>query len=176
MANDILFINQITDITAFGYEYGALTANDYSPIYFNFPGVNGKSSSHPHIISAITRTSQNKANAYAFLKILLSAEIQGGNIPGLNLTIAPVLNSAVDMQVQGEYDGISFDGKSVDFPEKARQNYADIITAVDDCQLLVGTPMREIYYTYMTPYFKGEDSYENCLIQTRNFLELYISE
>jgi len=175
MANDILFISQISDITAFGYEYGALAAHGYSPIYFNFPGINGKSSSHPHIIAAITRNSQNKANAYAFLKILLSVEIQGGSIPRLNLTIAPVLNGAVDMQVQSEYV-ISFDGKLVDFPEKARQGYADIVTAVDDCKLLTGNALREIFFNYMLPYFKGEDSYENCLNKTRNFLELYVSE
>jgi len=175
MANDILFISQISDITAFGYEYGALAAHGYSPIYFNFPGINGKSSSHPHIIAAITRSSQNKANAYAFLKILLSAEIQGGSIPGLNLTIAPVLNGAVDMQVQGKYE-ISFDGKLIDFPEKARQDYANMVTAIDDCKLFTGTALREVFYNYMLPYFKGEDSYENCLNKTRNFLKLYISE
>ena len=166
-ANEILFICsgawyldlQICD---------RLSEIGHSPVFLPFPAASGKTTAKVENMAEILNSSQNKANAYAFLKILLSEQIQGGADPSnVNFIWVPVLNSAVDLHV--EYH-------SRERPKEEVEKCCAMSTDVKDCQIFSTKLTNDIFYQNMWPYFKGEETYENCVNKTRNELELYMSE
>jgi len=160
--------------------YGEV-AVDSSPVYFPFPAVNGKTTAQVRTSASILANSPNKANAYAFLKILLSEKIQfeDANSFFRNWFYMPVLNTVFDAMVSAivEFtEGWTWNGVLIPVSADIVRDYIDMYANVDDCQMYVRGVIWEVFETYMMPYFKDEDTYENCLNRTRNFLELYIGE
>ena len=167
-------------INFFTYNYPALLVVDQSPIYFPVLSTDGKKVGSVSNSAAILKSSPNKANAYAFLKILLSQNIQDADPVELPISYNPVLNNAMEKRIKtySQYQS-TYEGKATSVSEKILREYGNMQTDVDECQLYTGIPetlLNEIFTNYMLPYFKNEDSYENCLNKTRNFLELYMSE
>jgi ABC-type glycerol-3-phosphate transport system substrate-binding protein len=163
----------------FAYYYASLSTYGYTPVYFPFPAVNGKKTAIVVDIAAILNTSANKLNAYRFLKIMLSEQIQGGDPTSVNFVWIPVLNNALYDSMEHRhafYGNGEFEGMKVSISKEAIQEYVNIATDIDECQIQAAIPLYELFSSYMLPYFKGEDSYENCLNKARNFLELYVSE
>ena len=172
---DILF-HRMRQTLYFAQLYGVMSI-DSSPIYFPFPGINGKTTAEVKTSASVLASAQNKANAYAFLKILLSEKIQFPDI--MNFYYMPVLDSVLDEMVSAAVEFMEkwiYDGVLAPVSADVIKDYLDMYADVDDCQLYVREVMNEVFETYMMPYFKDEDTYENCLNRTRNFLELYISE
>jgi hypothetical protein len=139
---------------------------------------NDKIGSEVTSLAVITSVSPNKLNAYRFLKILLSEQIQG-NPKDATIVEFPVLNSAISTHIKYRFEDITqrqYDGILLSLSnEEIVREFCDIASDIDYCTLNVnyGT---YIFYTTMLPYFKGEDTYENCLNKLRNDLELYLNE
>jgi ABC-type glycerol-3-phosphate transport system substrate-binding protein len=164
----------------FAYNYSPLSVAAQSPIYFPALSTEGKKVGSVRNSAAILKSSRNKKNAYAFLKILLSEDIQDADPVEMPISFNPVLNNAMEKRIKsfGEYRD-AYEGKATSVSEEILREYGSMQTDVDECQLYTGIPevlLKEIFTNYMLPYFKNEDSYENCLNKTRNFLELYLSE
>ena len=162
-------------------ECNAFFKHDYTPVYFPFPAVNGKITGEVYSMASILNAAQNKLNAYRFIKILLSEQIQSGVWDdGIIFSYTPVLIDAVEKQVgydvkstnQTRYGGKILSAKLEDY-----RDYIDMLINIDICNFgdYFESPSWHLY-THMEPYFKGEDTYENCLDKARNFLELYVSE
>jgi len=164
----------------FANNYGALAADGYTPVYFPFPSINGEKVAKVIDMAAILIASQNKLNAYRFVKILLSGEIQGINdTDGLLYSYFPVLNAAIETKINNQLDYeivILYEGKVVSTPEEILRDYMAMVADIDSCHLLVPGPLASLFANYMVPYFAGTDTYENCLGNSRNYLELYLSE
>ena len=80
--------------------YGALDAYGYTPAYFPFPSANGKKITKAGIMAAVLNSSPNKLNAYRFLKILLSEQIQSADAADMPLLYFPVLNDAIAIKAK----------------------------------------------------------------------------
>ena len=176
--DQLLYPSAIT--LEFAINYGGV-AIESSPVYFPFPGVNGKTTAVVWHSASILTNSPNKANAYAFLKILLSQKIQFEDLNSFLRPryVMPVLNTVFDAMVSVAVEFMetrTYDGVLSPVSADVIRDYIDMIANVDDCQLYVYEVMTEVFETYMMPYFKDEDTYENCLGRLRNFLELYVSE
>ena len=59
--------------------------------------------------------------------------------------------------------------------EGVTENLLNIIENVNHCYLQDNT-LPKFFKEYMTPYFKDEASYEECVDKLRDRLELYLSE
>ena len=162
----------------FAYTYGALSSNGHSPVYFDFPSINGKRGAQTSSIAVVLRASPNKLNAYRFLKILLSEQIQG-NPQDVTIVEFPVLESAVDIHAKYRFEDIEqkqYEGRLISISEeKIMREFSALAIDIDYCELTVPR-INFIIYTHMEPYFRGEDTYGNCLSKTRNELALYLSE
>ena len=139
--------------------------------------------------AAIRATSENKANAYNFLKILLSEEIQTDSSVIFHY---PVLNGSLDAVLEAEkkdYVG----GSIVDEISSEVLFYDD--APIDDYKEMAGRvdravlPNQKLYgivwsgkthqgliWEEFEPYFKDDKTYEQCLADFENKIELYISE
>jgi len=175
LRNGDMLLYQVHPTLPFTSYYAELSVES-SPVYFPFPAVNGRTTALVWASAAILDSAKNKANAYAFLKILLSKKIQFEDYNSfLNPRYAmPVLNTVFDEMASAAAE-FTKGWLSISVPASTVRDYIDMYANVDDCQLYGVEVMSEVW-TYMMPYFKDEDTYENCLNRTRNFLELYIGE
>ena len=165
---------------SFTYTYGALENNGYSPVYFPVPSINGKRGARVTSMAVISNASQNKLNAYRFLKILLSEQIQG-NPQDVTITEFPVLESAVGIHAKYRFEDSErrqYEDRLIPLSsEEIMRDFSDLTNEIDYCTLILYTDQVEAVISYsMLSYFKGEDTYENCLNKLRNDLELYLSE
>ena len=115
------------------------------------------------IMAAINNGGSNKVNAYEFLKILLSTEVQSQ--PGYPI---PVNNEALEYQLKLLTAQYGFADDEMD------RMYADF-QSLGYIHPLSYTQYA-LFEDSMRPWFLDEKSYEDCLEDFRNRLEIFIDE
>lgn len=157
-------------------------STDNTPVLSRFPSISDKNVAVPEMMASIRSGSPNQANAYSFLKILLSEDYQNKNTiwRGAALDI-PIMKSALETGIDdwnkkwGGYKdtehGITFTPLS----DADKDKFIDIYSNVDACELYNNNLMNFVWEA-MEPYFKGERSYDECQKNLYNKLELYINE
>lgn len=181
--NKALFYYNTLEMSNVLETYSALL-DDHTPVLFNFPSANNKTVAEPDYIAAIRKGSPNQANAYELLKILLSEEYQTKHaidyVDNFSLNI-PILKSAlkkgIDKWLGFNVGGGTPDGsiKYADLSDEQIQLFVDTFGDIDIC-IMPNVNARVFTWETMEPYFKGEKSYEDCLKNLNNKLELYINE
>ncbi len=115
------------------------------------------------IMAAINNGSPNKVNAYEFLKIMLSTKVQSQpNFP------IPVNNEALEYQLKSE--GVQYDLSE----DEIDRMYAEI-QSLGYIHPLSYTQY-DLFEDAMRPWFLDEKSYEDCLDDFRNRLEIFVDE
>jgi len=167
--------------------YGGLLYAE-TPILLPYPNISNKTTASVQLMASILSTAKNKKNAFEFLKILLSDDIQS-KVDTFTIQGIPVLMNAIDERLTKTinntgygivtapvtlYDGNSWMISAI--PEQTLEDMKNKLISVDNCQLCVYGLFYNFVTPLMTPYFDGVDSYENCLKKLRNDLELYLAE
>ena len=133
--------------------------------------------------AGIPKSSPNKLNAWRFIMILLSDEIQGGsNPPGYDyLRLGfPVRRESMERRITWTVTDF-YCGGSPDFPEyddDIERDIADITEVygrMTGCRAVQRTVMKYIG-TNIKAYFKGEQSFDKYFDKLYSTLELYASE
>ncbi len=112
--------------------------------------------------AAIRSSSPNKANAYEFIKILLSQTPQDDGhiyIP-------------VNMVTQ-QLNGIVW--KNYGFTQREADQMYQFVTTLP-CREKIASAVTDILYETMMPWIRDEKSYEECLSELESTLALYIHE
>ncbi len=112
---------------------------------------------------AINHASPNKQNAYEFIKTMLSLEVQSQN-----MSYIPVNNEALSFQLRrtiGAYD-LSDEDMEEMYMEIQNLRY----------QHPLSYTQYDLFEDAMRPWFLDEKSYEDCLDDFRNRLEIFIDE
>ncbi len=127
---------------------------------FSFPRLSGEKTIGMGMeFAAIKSASPNKANAYAFLKILLSDRIQ-------DKAVMPVLKSSMALQTSTDFvrdlEGENATGLGYTRELEYYRNYSARVI--------------DLVYQEMLPYFEERQPYETCLARLKNQLELYLNE
>jgi len=188
---NILFshFNTAIMIQDFVHSYGTVLY-DNSPLYMPFPGIDGKVTANVHSTAAVFKNSENKQNAYNFIKILLSDKIQS-NPNNWNSGI-PVLKSALEAHIDkvlqnqqgkpyrvdaGEYYPDSPEFYVAPVPQETILEFADMLTNVDRCVVDLSEALNYKFWDEIfLPYFKNEKTYEQFYADFKNALELYMKE
>ncbi|MCL1819809.1 MAG: ABC transporter substrate-binding protein, partial [Oscillospiraceae bacterium] len=142
------------------------------------PDMDGKIHATSNRAAAIRAGSPNAQNAWNFIKIMLSHEMQAKN--GFSRGV-PVTKSAIAAQVE-EWriicDGTAFtDAVFKQLTPREAQDYIDMVTKIEYCTFnSTLPPTRNMFIEHMTPYLKDEVSYETALTGLKNQLRLYVSE
>lgn len=145
-----------------------------TPCLFPIYDVDGGMTAEVLSYAAILRSSQNKLNAYRLLCILLSEEIQGGHEQSetgagdLHVGL-PVLKSAIIGSTMSAYDTY-FSGVAESAGDA--QLFIDTCTSVTRASMIPNVIMRTLYLE-MTPYIRGEKTWEECYGRLLNALTHY---
>ena len=115
------------------------------------------------IMAAINNGSPNKVNAYEFLKIMLSTEVQSQpNFP------VPVNNEALELQLKLYKVQYGLSETEIDQMYKDFQSLGYIHP--------LSYTQYNLFEDSMRPWFLDEKSYEDCIEDFRNRLEIFIDE
>ena len=133
---------------------------------------------------AIRSGSTNQLNAWNFIKILLSTQLQEkqpGNgrmgYPVNTAALKVLLNSFKTMGIRGISSGENGNEK-VDFSLLTSEDidhFQTTLNSVSSCTLLC-EPMENLFMKCMEPYFKKERSLDSCMQDLKRQLNLYVSE
>ncbi len=139
--------------------------NKQNPVFVCIPNVDDGISAQIVNYAAIPEASQNKLNAWQFVKILLSPELQGDDGSG-------ALDSAYPV-------GLSVHRESVSamLSDAGLDDVAELMERITDAVML--PPVISGYINqYMVPYIKSADgsNYDKQFAQFKNALELYKDE
>jgi beta-lactamase regulating signal transducer with metallopeptidase domain len=147
-------------------------------------GIDGKVHASPRLSTAIRSGSKNQQNAWNFIKLLLSPEMQNNNmivfLPLHKDTLIGQIKSITDFDSGVTPDGVSY----FKFSEERVQEYIDMLINVDYCDVLAYSFSYENYITalgrffdeHMIPYFEDKVSLDDAINGLRNTLRLYLSE
>ena len=129
---------------------------------------------------AIPANAKNTANAYRFIKFLLSEEIQVDQL--LLMGVKPIRKSAIHKVIYETPALYENHGFYLDDPE----NFAlteDEAKALEEVMLNIDRFVQdermvvpEMMFESMMPFFRDEASYETCFADLKNRLTLYLSE
>jgi len=154
--------------------YSALKTTE-TPVLINLPGYDGKVTGSPNLRAYIRAESPNQLNAYRFLKILLSEEIQSDMYTvGIEL---PVLRSAMYEKTEKILrtacvrDGMTEYG-FVKFSPVSQGEVNTIIDTIYEVDACVMEPAVIDYFIAMIPYLSGDADFENCLSDFRRHFTL----
>jgi multiple sugar transport system substrate-binding protein len=148
---------------------------------FVIPGIDGKLHAWSFMGTlAIRSGSPNAQNAWNFIKLILSPEVQSNSFS----TGQPVHKASLIAQVEyyhNYFDGpiMSDGGENIirtKLSEVEKQAYLNMLLNVDGSFVYNSRPIRRMFGEHMTPFLKGEVSYETAVAGLRNQLRLYISE
>ncbi len=147
-----------------------------TPVIFLPQNPNGTVTGSVYSFAAIPEGAKNKLNAYRFMKIMLSEVFQGGEGDSRETRIdylmyCPVRKDAVYKHITGFWVGY------MDDPVFARavEECAELMMSVDNA-VLVPEQVRSYIHKEMTPYFSGENEWDECYDHLINVLTLYKDE
>jgi multiple sugar transport system substrate-binding protein len=134
---------------------------------FAVPGIDGKVHAASFNSVAIRSGSANNQNAWNFIKLLLSQEIQRF----IHTNDGPVHKDAIILQFE-EYHDMAVNPLSKSEAEK----YIEILYEVDSIKTYEIRPIERFFSEHMRPYFEDKVSWEIAIAGLRNQLRLYVSE
>ena len=134
-----------------------------TPVSLFMPSAEGGGSSTVFSFGAIPKGAANKLNAWRFLKILLSPEIQNDSLNAMRVG-SPVLKSATKFTMEDQ-----------GYPDADIDALAETLNNVSRAVML--PPQQWIYLRdNMMPYLRGERGFDACYKDLLHVLELYIDE
>ena len=146
----------------------AILKSTQTPVLVNCPSFDGRVIGQPYLMAFIREGSPNQLNAWRFLKILLSEEIQADTrIFGVTL---PVLRSAMKTRLTDAFSEYRKPGsmKTADYgmltwaevTEEEIDEIISVIYEIDDCW--VDPSIRYVSSDNIFSYIAGERDYESC--------------
>ena len=146
--------------------YAALKETQ-TPVLLNCPSFDGQAVGQASTLACIREGSPNQLNAWRFLKILMSEELQSEKTNyGMSF---PILRSAAKTRLTD-----LFAMNKTDVSEEEIDAILDTIYEVDDCRF---TPLLyAVLDELLFPYIEEGRSYESCLLTLEDKLTLMLNE
>lgn len=129
---------------------------------------------------AIPANAKNSANAYRFIKFLLSEEMQIDQ--NVLLGVKPIRKSAIQKNIYEAPALYKTHGYLVEDPEKLAlteseaEALEEAITGIDRFMQDERSVVPDMMFEIMMPFLRDERSYDDCLKELKNKLTLYLSE
>ena len=177
MNNRLLFSREWNALWLLSDRYAGLLTTQ-TPMLIQMPNITGgKTVADINHSVGIRKNSENKQNAYEFIKILLSDEVQSSttiyslNIPVRTESLTKKANTIVARTGGGNGDG------SIRYTKPSGEMATSYVQSLTDVTYTQHrTRANEYVWEAMLPYFEGQKSYEACIAELQNKLELYIAE
>ena len=153
----------------------------YEPLFTGIYDMDGGLNATVSESVAIRAGSKNQLNAWNFIKLLISEDIQGNNRNAFYRGMV-VNKAAFDRRVERSetsYGTVEFSSGSFfipPVPEEKRHIFRDLVENITSCSFITRTLNNDFFLEYMEPYFKGEKTYEEAAEVLKQRLKFYISE
>jgi len=156
------------------------TESDFEML--TIPGINGKINSRAWDTAAIRADSPNKENAWSFIKLLLSPQMQSN--ADITSVWKPVHKESLIRKVEMDWyyyngEGLTASGDTITYTrssETEMQMYLNAIMEVEHCFAFDSRAVRKIVHEHVNAFFEGNISNETAVNELRNQLMLYLSE
>ena len=128
---------------------------------------------------AIPANAKNTANAYQFIKFMISEETQSdyymiGNHPIHKSALQKTVQEAPSVyEANGQF---LLDYETPALTDEEAQSLLEVLTGIDQFSQRAPYDLWMILQESMLPFFQDEASYETCLADLKNRLTLYLSE
>ena len=133
------------------------------PVTLFMPDLSGEGCTEINFFIAIPKGAKNKLNAWRFLKILMSEEIQSDSENVMQI-YSPVLIRATKEIIEAQ-----------GYPDEEIGALAQSLNTINRAYML--PPIQWIYLRdHMMPYLNGERDFDSCYKDLSRELELYIDE
>lgn len=171
-----LYCNELNAATDIYMKIRGLRSYGETPVFFAMPDRYNGVTAQVCSFAAVPEGAKNKRNAYRLLTVLLSEELQGGeSTTGSNLRIGlPVNKNALRGKVYGtnqQYPDV--DGEIV--TEKDADALYSILVSPSRATIIPPI-IKEYLQREISPYIRGEKSWDDCCKRFQSTLELYVSE
>ena len=180
LERDCLFNNHLPNIGLLFYNtLIQLEAAGETPVVRMMPDTDGGVTAHIGSWCAVPAGAKNPLNAWRLMKLMLSdiegdvtyIESWGMQIPLSNTPVGePVNKAALRQKIRFEYEHIF--GPMED---EAADRYFEEMTSASRADMLPEILAR-YFGLEMSPYIRGEKSWDDCFARFMNTLELYASE
>lgn len=169
-------------------EWSILNDNG-KPVWTAVPSKGGQLKATACTGAAINANSKNHLNAWNYIKILLSEQVQT-KVPGRynSFKAFPVNKAVLSKEIESQTDdGSLFEGVICDasgtyffdtyltITADEKSQYEALHEGITNCSL-----KNEVLYNFfdqcMTPYFKGDKSLDECIADLKTRLKIYVSE
>lgn len=133
------------------------------------PTVHGGSGAYIFDSMAITSTSSNRLLAEAFLRIMLSEEVQSS----YSIYHFPIRMDCLFYRYQGGNRRLEQEG----YPPLSMEWYAqfvDMVEHIETAYLSLNDTLT--FHKYMKPYLADEKSYSYCIDELENYYSIFLSE
>jgi len=158
-------------------QYREILSFGYTPVIYVIPAADGgKPRAYGMYPAAVSANGKNIRNAYEFIKILLSPEIQGSIVAGSGTVLLREIEDRLRTPFPLYPSEVPPD---IALQEEDIQLYMDMISTAR-FSAINSVAHRMFYYAdhtvydAMLPYFKGEAGYDECLAELKIRLERYL--
>jgi ABC-type glycerol-3-phosphate transport system substrate-binding protein len=159
----------------------SMISPDSTPVMGVVSNTDGEVTAQVREYIVIRAGSENKANAWRFLKILLSKPRQ---VDDISCFYFPVLKSALQARFEPMYSDPSATIYSAIYGDIHRNDFAPLesfdglfaMAEKVDRAVLHQPQEHDFLWEAMKPYFDGNKSYDYCLNELTNMLELFAGE
>jgi len=167
---------QITELTR---NIDALNEAGCGYVFHALPSQNGDVVGSVFGQMAINANTENALNAYRFIKMMISPEVQ--NTQSILISCIPIHKDGVWNYLHGTYrisaGGMSFSGyQSTTLSEEDIEAIYATLTHVDRFVQSASFQHYRMMWDAMQPYFDGEKNLNSCMKDLENKLKFYLSE
>ena len=139
-----------------------------------FPSCKGKNVAEICDVACLNTTGKNTENAYNFLKILLSENVQARwNAFPVNKN---ALSSALTEGASAQYTDDMGNVLTTSLTAEEKNQYIALTTEELEWHLPAADGVSNIIWETMEPYFQNSQTYDKCLRELENRLTIYLDE
>lgn len=168
------YISGGSSITALLQDAVAIAAEE-TPVLLPFLSSEGTTAAISEY-AGIRATSENQQNAWNFLMILLSEDMQKKSAAGTGYV--PVRKSAVESDVREKLNEAVVSGEAEmavkEPPEEFTEEYLQYLMSPG--RAVFFNSLARDFISTMVPFFEGESGYEECLEEFERYAKIYLTE
>ncbi len=142
-------------------------------VFHTIPSQTGETVGQIYTQLAINANSKNVLNAWRFIRLLLSEEIQTRTDFDSLMDDVPVNKNAVRNIVFGLSPAYP---KNLYWSEEDKEALYERFIGMDRFTWKTASPVYDAMWEAMLPYLQGEKSYDDCVSELKTKLNFYISE
>ncbi len=173
MRGDMLFFSANHFHGNLIWDVNEMKEASHAPVFTTIPSQTGEAVGQIYTQFAVNAVSKNVRNAYNFIKLLLSEEVQTSTQFNVLMKDVPVCKNAIRNIVYGTSPAYP---PNLFFTEEEKAALYEQFAGMGRFTVKPSDIVYDMMWDAMLPYLQDEKSCEDCIAELRNKLTFYLSE